>query len=267
MSIDFTGVKAVTVPEGAVKKITRKSDGVVLWEKSLLPAKDTLENTSWADIQTVSKAGLASEYWSVGDQKTIYVNGVAYLVDIIGFDHDTPTNTSTYGRTKAGITFQLHDVLATTYKMNDSNTNSGGWKSSVMRTSTMPTLLNQLASDLKAVIVPVDKISGKGGGSSSGTASVSDSLFLLAEGEVFGSSYGYGGNGYSFDDECSSVTQYAYYKNGGSKKKYKSGSAWAWWLRSPPSRDSTRFCRVDSVADASRHYASHSYGVSFGFCV
>ena len=32
MSIDFTGVKAITVPEGAVKKITRKSDGVVLWE-------------------------------------------------------------------------------------------------------------------------------------------------------------------------------------------------------------------------------------------
>ena len=38
MSIDFTGVKAVTVPEGAVKKITRKSDGVVLWEKQTIPS-------------------------------------------------------------------------------------------------------------------------------------------------------------------------------------------------------------------------------------
>lgn len=35
MSIDFTDVKAVTVPEGAVKKITRKSDSAVLWEKPL----------------------------------------------------------------------------------------------------------------------------------------------------------------------------------------------------------------------------------------
>lgn len=30
--LDFTGVKAITIPEGKVKKITRKSDGVVLWE-------------------------------------------------------------------------------------------------------------------------------------------------------------------------------------------------------------------------------------------
>lgn len=260
MSIDFTGVKAVTVPEGAVKKITRKSDGVVLWEKSLFPAKDTLENTSWADIQTVSKAGLASEYWSVGDQKTIYVNGVAYLVDIIGFDHDTPTNASTYGRSKAGITFQLHDLLATTYSMNSSNTNSGGWKSSVMRTSTMTTLLSQLASDLKAVIVPVDKLSGVGGGASSGTETVSDSLFLLAEIEVFGRlTCSVSGEG----------TQYDYYKNGGSKKKYSGVYGDSWWFRSPYSRDSSTFCIANSLGFATFNAsgASRSSGVSFGFCV
>lgn len=31
--ISFEGVKTLTTPEGSVKKITRKSDGVVLWEK------------------------------------------------------------------------------------------------------------------------------------------------------------------------------------------------------------------------------------------
>ncbi len=30
--IDFAGVKAITIPEGKVKLITRKSDGVVLWK-------------------------------------------------------------------------------------------------------------------------------------------------------------------------------------------------------------------------------------------
>jgi hypothetical protein len=30
--IDFTGVKAITIPEGKVKQIVRKSDGVVLWK-------------------------------------------------------------------------------------------------------------------------------------------------------------------------------------------------------------------------------------------
>lgn len=33
MSIDFTGVTAVTIPEGNVVKITRKSDGNIIWEK------------------------------------------------------------------------------------------------------------------------------------------------------------------------------------------------------------------------------------------
>ena len=31
--LDFTGVKAITIPEGKVKKITRKSDGAFIWER------------------------------------------------------------------------------------------------------------------------------------------------------------------------------------------------------------------------------------------
>lgn len=39
--IDFTGVKAITIPEGNVSKITRKTDNTVLWEKvtSRLPSE------------------------------------------------------------------------------------------------------------------------------------------------------------------------------------------------------------------------------------
>lgn len=33
MSIDFTGVTAIIIPEGNVSQIMRKSDGTVLWEK------------------------------------------------------------------------------------------------------------------------------------------------------------------------------------------------------------------------------------------
>ena len=133
--------------------------------EQFLPTKDTLANMSWADIQTVCKAGKASEYWAIGDQKTIAVNGISYTVDLIGFDHDTPTDKSAYGRSKAGATFQLHDLLARTYPMNSDNTSAGGWKSSVMRTSTMATLFGQLSPDLKEVIVPVNKWSGTGGSS------------------------------------------------------------------------------------------------------
>lgn len=199
---------------------------------------------------------------SVGDQVTLALNGTNYTFDVIGFNHDTLTTSTAYGATtktgKAGITFQMHDLFATTYVMNSSNTNSGGWKSSAMRTSTMATMKGYLPAAWQTAIKPVNKASGTGGGSSSGTETVSDSCFLLAEIEIFGSTtYSVSGEG----------TQYAYYKAGNSKVKNKGGSAYYWWERSPSSGYSNYFCRVSSSGYANNYYANGSYGVAFGFCV
>ena len=199
---------------------------------------------------------------SVGDQVTLALNGTNYTFDVIGFNHDTLTTSTAYGATtktgKAGITFQMHDLFATTYVMNSSNTNSGGWKSSAMRTSTMATMKGYLPAAWQTAIKPVNKVSGTGGGSSSGTETVSDSCFLLAEIEIFGSTtYSVSGEG----------TQYAYYKAGNSKVKNKDGSAAHWWERSPFSGSSSGFCRVNSGGGAVNRYASSSGGVAFGFCV
>ena len=199
---------------------------------------------------------------SVGDQVTLALNGTNYTFDVIGFNHDTLTTSTAYGATtktgKAGITFQMHDLFATTYVMNSSNTNSGGWKSSAMRTSTMATMKGYLPAAWQTAIKPVNKVSGTGGGSSSGTETVSDSCFLLAEIEIFGSTtYSVSGEG----------TQYAYYKAGNSKVKNKGGSANIWWERSPSSGYNNNFCRVISSGAADFHNASFSLGVAFGFCV
>lgn len=85
-----------------------------------------------------------------------------------------------------------------------------------MRTSTMATLLNQLPTALKNVLKSVNKLSGTGGGSTSGTQTTHDKLFLLSEVEIFGTTtYSVPGEG----------TQYAYYKAGNSKVKKVNGSA------------------------------------------
>lgn len=199
---------------------------------------------------------------SVGDQVALSLNGTSYNFDVIGFNHDTLTTATAYGSStatgKAGITFQMHDLFATTYVMNSSATNSGGWKSCAMRTSTMATMKGYLPSAWQSAIKPVNKASGTGGGSSSGTETVSDSCFLLAEIEIFGSTtYSVSGEG----------TQYAYYKAGNSKVKNKSGSAYAWWERSPYSGNSGLFCRVGSDGRADINGATYSRGVAFGFCV
>ena len=199
---------------------------------------------------------------SVGDQVTLALNGTSYTFDVIGFNHDTLTTSTAYGAAtktgKAGITFQMHDLFATTYQMNSSNTNSGGWKSSAMRTSTMATMKGYMPAAWQTAIKPVNKASGTGGGSSSGTETVSDSCFLLAEIEIFGSTtYSVSGEG----------TQYAYYKAGNSKVKNKGGSAGYWWERSPYSGTGTGFCNVRGNGYATNYFADYSYGVAFGFCV
>ena len=208
---------------------------------------------------------------SVGDQVTLPLNGTNYAFDVIGFNHDTLTTPTAYGAAtatgKAGFTFQMHDLFGTNFVMNDSATNAGGWKSSKMRTSTMATMKGYLPSAWRTAIKPVNKLSGIGGGSSSGTETVSDDCFLLAEGEIFGPEYGYGGNGYSFDDECAKVAQYAYYKAGNSKVKNQSGSACYWWERSPISGNSDFFCRVNYDGVAAIYNANFTDGVAFGFCV
>lgn len=218
---------------------------------------DTLNDTTWGNIAIVSKLGKAQDYWKVGDTKTVAVNGVNYQFQIIGFDHDTLT-TKDGTRTKAGITFQMVDCLNTTYSMNGSNTNSGGWNGSTMRTSTMATLLNQLPAALKNVLKSVNKLSGTGGGSTSGTQTTHDKLFLLSEVEIFGTTtYSVPGEG----------TQYAYYKAGNSKVKKVNGSANYWWGRSPFSGNTNNFCYVNYGGNADYYGASNSRGVSFGFCV
>ena len=99
---------------------------------------------------------------------------------------------------------------------------------------------------------------GTGGGSTSGTEIVSDSCFLLAEIEIFGSTtYSVSGEG----------TQYAYYKAGNSKVKNLSGSASHWYGRSPNSGSSNRFCDVNGNGTAGWNPADYSRGVAFGFCV
>lgn len=216
----------------------------------------TLEATTWDNIAVVSKFGQAQNYWKVGDRKNITVNGVTYAAQIIGFDHDTLT-TADGSRTKAGITFQLVDCMATTYPMNSSNTNANGWRGSAMRTSTMATLLNQLSTDLKNVLKFVNKVSSVGN-NSSGLETTSDKLFLLSEIEIFGATqYSYAGEG----------KQYEYYAAGNSTIKKVNGSAYVWWERSPSSGTAGGFCGVGSGGNATSSSASNSRGVSFGFCV
>lgn len=208
----------------------------------------------WADIIEACHANEVPDEW-VADgtcYKDMDIGGTSYRIDIIGKNHDDLSD----GTGKAPLTFQMHDCYATTYPMNPTNTNVGGWRDCQMRTKTMPELKALMPAEVQAGIRPVNKLTSAGNQSSS-IVTTSDELFLPSEVEVFGS---------TFSSLSGEGTQYAYYQAGNSKVKNRNGNAFYWWERSPYSSNSTHFCFVYSSGDASAIYANISRGVPFCFC-
>ena len=219
----------------------------------------SLQSASWAKIAELSAAGKASSAFNVGDEKTVTLTtGETITLVIMGFNHDDLTSGG-----KAGITFGMKDLLSTTYKMNASDTNAGGWDQSQMRTSTMATLLSQLPSDLRNVIKAVNKKATAGSQSTTITTS-SDKLWLFSEVEIDNTTT----SGYA-----SEGTQYEYWKTvkdgtvQANRVKYKNGSASSWWLRSPYTGNSTYFRYISTNGLVPSYTASSANGVCFGFCV
>ena len=257
----------------------------------------TLSSNSWATIKQASDAGQAANYWSVGDTKTITINGrmgdfsfsnLSVQAFIIGFNH----NSSREGSNR--IHFQIGKISgkdiclcdshygsydsssAGWFKMNTTNTNSGGWSNSLMRktllgnsgTPTSPpanSLLAALPSDLRAVMKSVTKYSDNTGGGSdtaSYVTSTTDYLFLLSEFEY------HGARSYANSAEKTYQLQYNYYKAGNSRIKYKhtdTATAAYHWCRSVYSSGSNFFCRVNGSGNAGSSNALYSWGVAPGF--
>lgn len=186
---------------------------------------------------------------------TITVNNYVYAV--MGFNNFALTNQGNYGgtHTTAGLTFGTVDCVGS-YRMNSNDTNSGGWKNCLMRTSTMHTLQNGMPATLAQVKVPYVDYDNQ-----STILYSDDYMFLPAEKEVFGTST------YSPETEANALTQFAYYKNGGSKIKSLSGSAVYWWLRSVQYYNSNNFCNVNPSGSANASYASYTRDAAPCFCV
>ena len=248
----------------STNKIIKAGDGTTAWKTlpTLLSTDFSFEKASWSDIAALSESGSADKYFSVGDEKTISLTtGEQVTLVILGFDHDDLTSGG-----KAGMTIGMKNLLATTYRMNATGTNAGGWDESEMRTSTMATLLSQLPSDLQGVIKQVNKKATAGSQSTSITTSA-DKLWLLAEVEVDGTtSAGYADEGEQYEywktvkDGTVAADRIKYLSNG-------SGSAYSWWLRSPNVSYSTYFRGFASTGVVGSSSAHNTRGVSFGFCV
>ena len=266
---DVTNFKHVVVDIGAVFATTSPVSGVSY--------VDGLPN-DWYIMKEIGMA-ISEASGSINENTTgsIYVNKEnkwAYKITpgdtidvtsqigiftyaVMGFNNFYLVDRANYGgrHATAGLTFGAVDCVGN-YPMNSTNTNNGGWGECLMRTSTMPTLQNGMPDTLAKVKVPYVDYDNQ-----SSILYSDDYMFLPAEKEVFGT------RTYSPTVEANALTQFAYYKNGGSKIKSFSGGAVIWWLRSVPYSGSSLFCFVNTSGGENLYGASNTLGASLCFCV
>ena len=271
--------------------------GTTSYSLTLSFVSSTLNNNDWATIKAVSDKGDGANYWSIGDRKEVTLNGTVGALSlstfttyafIIGFNHNAAlegdnrihfqlAKTALSGGTDIALCDNDYPSQVSTtgyFSMNASNTNSGGWKSSQMRTAICGTNLSSysgtiiavIPAALRAVLKSVTKYTDNTGYSSDASAvtATTDYFFLLSEYEVFGTISR--GN----PNESSKQAQYSYYSAGNSKVKYDhnvTSTAVTWWLRSPADDLYFAFVRVRASGEVIASDANYSYGFVPGFCV
>ena len=256
---------------------------------------------TWADLSSLAKQISASssindydagpitiggKTLKIGDTKSLQIGSDIYLAEIIGFKHDNLAISAQTGgyseKTKAGITFQLKELMKTSHNMNSSDTNEGGWKDTAMRkylNTDTNNVFSQLESNAQNVIVTVKKDYMASYNAEAVAATPSeDKLWLLACSEIWSDGYN---NGYGYA-RLKEGEQYQYYitatngvtynNSSGNPKLVKSiinGSAKYWWLRSPYYNNGNGFCCVNSngLADGRNYGSSGNGGMAFGFSI
>lgn len=151
-----TGSATITVKVAASTNYTAPANKTISVSVQFLPVKQSLNNTSWADIKTVSDADQGANYWAVGDRKAVAIKGTVgtksinstYYVYILGFDHNSVIEGKgiTFGGFKTALSggtdiCLIDDNYGSSstggqkwFNMNhSSNTNSGGWKGCDLR--------------------------------------------------------------------------------------------------------------------------------------
>lgn len=259
--------------------------------------------TSWRAVQEVVRAGKATEVFSIGDQIECQHEVYGTLLwDVIGIDHDTPTD-SQY---EHSITLQLHDCLPVRLGFDAAEPNnpvslyakygSNIWRDSNIRqwlnsdaeagnwweaqtdydvapayASTHAGFMRGLDEDFLSVIGAVYKDTKITSPNESGVTTTVDKFFLLSateingginQGVAEGTAYGF----YVLYSDLSSATMGA----DTNRIKYSDGVAVTWGQRSPYYNGANGAYNIRSVTKIGggvQHGANASIGLAPACCI
>lgn len=296
-AVSENGQAVLELDEAGTYTVSASKDGITMPDvkTATVPQEITfvsaeLNANSWGIIKKVSDAGHGANYWSVGDCKSVVLNGTVgygssartfsnqeYWVYIIGFEHNSAKEgkgiafqgfkTAQTGGIDIAVTGTNYGSTGSGMVMNGSNTNAGGWNGSWAHTTCMAQWKNCFPSELQAVIRTTTLYTDNTGNSSTDASAVTSNenqVYYLAEYEVFGI------NTYANTNEPAQQAQYDYYKAGNSKVKYRSddtSTAAIWWLRSPRRSSSYNFCFVRANGSTNNNNAFNSEGSAPAFKV
>ena len=217
----------------------------------------TFSTDDWTTIISSVKAGNTRGY-KVGETKEVSL-GTTYGTHTLRIANtSTPSDCSTEGfsQTACGFVLEFTDsVTNSVMNSGSTDTNVGGWNSSLVRTLVNGKIYNALPSDLKKGIINTTVVSGHGEDDKS-NFSATDKLYLLSPIEVW--SYDNSDNAIKTDTSRFLTRQLDYYASigvttsnysGAIKKNNPSLNFDWWWLRSAYSKDSHTFFAVKPNGD------------------
>ena len=283
---DMTIAKRVSIESGITHKYTftilfketnadqntnqgKKFNGVLGIEENKAP---NFATDSWSTIIAKVKAGNGSEY-AVGSTKEVDL-GTTYGTHTLRVANtSTPSECSTTGfsQTACGFVLEFADII-TNHKMNDTNTNAGGWPATSMRTFVNNDIYNAIPSEIKNAIIDTTVVSGFGPDDTANFTST-DKLYLLAPGEVYSDWKTITINGEPLYDTAKNLTRTLdYYKNLGVTTINSSGAGKKngtydsyWWLRTATAITGSYFYDVSNNGDWSNYDANYTGGAAPAF--
>ena len=229
-----------------------------------IPAPNSFATDSWKTIIKAVRNNNISKY-HVGDTRTIDMGTYGtHTLRIANTSTPSECSRTGFSQTACGFVLEFADII-TNHKMNDTDTNVGGWPATSMRTFVNNNIYNAIPSEIKNAIIDTTVVSGHGPNDTANFTST-DKLYLLSPKEIY--------TDYSAtNDTAINLTRALdYYTSigvttssySGAIKKNGTSAAW-WWLRAAYSNITNFFLDVSTSGSWIGSGASASDGVAPAF--
>lgn len=207
-------------------------------------------NDSWEDVIHHILYNDIEGYYEIGLTKEIDMGTLGkHTVRLVNTSTPEECDTEGFSQSACGVVFEFVDILKTN-KFGNSNTNTGGWEASALRTYLNSTAYNKFPDEIKNSIDSAEVISGHGSDDTNNFVTT-DNVYIASPKEI--------GITYNYDSARTLTRTLDYYQTHNQTSdfiKYNSSStATAYWTRAVPSNGNT-YIRVISATGQTSNMAA-----------